>query len=52
VLRKARGRMDEAGIAPLDWPVQDWVLVRSHLAPEGAGYEPLARFALEARCEG
>lgn len=48
VVRRARGSMAEAAMEPLDWPVQDWVLVRSRLSPEGAGYEPLARFALEA----
>jgi 2'-5' RNA ligase len=48
VVRKSARRMAESAIEPLLWPVEDWVLVRSRLSPGGAGYEPLARFALEA----
>lgn len=47
VVRKARAGLAEAAVEPLDWPVAEWVLARSHLSPQGAGYEPLARFALQ-----
>jgi RNA 2',3'-cyclic 3'-phosphodiesterase len=45
LVRKARG----AALPPLpavDWPVREFLLVRSSLSSAGARYEPLERFAL------
>jgi len=46
LIRKAR----EPGALPqlpaLRWPVEEFVLARSRLAPEGASYEVVGRFAL------
>jgi 2'-5' RNA ligase len=47
LIRKARS----ANLPPLpalDWPVQEFVLVRSSLSPKGSTYEPLERFPLSA----
>lgn len=35
-----------AGIAPLSWPVEKFVLVESQTRPEGAQYHPLRAWAL------
>jgi 2'-5' RNA ligase len=48
LIRKARA----ATLPPLpqvDWPVREFVLVRSSLSSRGASYEPLARFPLSPR---
>ena len=45
LIRKARG----ASLPPLpavDWPVSEFLLVRSALSSAGSSYEPLERFAL------
>jgi len=45
LIRKARA----AALPPLpapDWPVNEFLLVRSSLSPAGSTYEPLERFAL------
>jgi len=45
LIRKARA----AKLPPLpalDWPVDEFLLVRSSLSPAGSTYEPLERFAL------
>ncbi len=47
LIRKAREpRAALPGLAPLDWPVDEFVLVRSALSREGSRYEVLERFAL------
>lgn len=54
LLRKADCRAGaEQGIefAPLRWRVPEFVLVESVLRPEGAGYRPLARFALQRKMQ-
>jgi RNA 2',3'-cyclic 3'-phosphodiesterase len=46
LIRKARA----AALPPLpvvDWPVREFVLVRSSLSSRGSTYEPIARFALQ-----
>jgi 2'-5' RNA ligase len=48
LIRKARA----ARLPPLpalDWPVREFLLVRSSLSPKGSTYEPLERFSLRAR---
>ena len=48
LLRKAR---DASGLPPLpavQWPVDEFTLVRSRLSQKGSGYEVVARFALDA----
>jgi RNA 2',3'-cyclic 3'-phosphodiesterase len=45
LIRKARA----AALPPLpqvDWPVREFLLVRSSLSPKGSTYEPLERFSL------
>lgn len=47
LIRKARA----ARLPPLpalDWPVREFLLVRSSLSSKGSAYEPLERFALDA----
>jgi RNA 2',3'-cyclic 3'-phosphodiesterase len=47
LIRKARA----AKLPPLpalDWPVREFLLVRSALSPKGSTYEPLERFPLHA----
>jgi 2'-5' RNA ligase len=47
LLRRVRAPLAEGAIEPLAWSVRHWCLVRSRLSPQGADYEPLARFALQ-----
>jgi 2'-5' RNA ligase len=46
LIRKARAPRRLPPVPALDWPVPEFVLVSSTLAPEGARYEVLARYAL------
>jgi len=46
LIRKARAARLPPLPAGLDWPVTEFVLVRSSLSAAGAAYEPLQRFAL------
>lgn len=46
LVRRAGGEISEAAVEPIAWTVRHWVLVRSRLGPEGAGYEVLGRFCL------
>jgi 2'-5' RNA ligase len=46
LIRKARAPRRLPPVPALDWPVPEFVLASSTLAPEGARYEVLARYAL------
>jgi 2'-5' RNA ligase len=46
LIRKARGAGPLPELRPVDWPVGEFVLVRSLLSSAGSRYEPLERFAL------
>ncbi len=46
LIRKARAPKRLPALPPLEWPVTEFVLVNSQLAPEGPSYEVLERFAL------
>ena len=46
LIRKARAPRRLPPVPALDWPVPEFVLVSARLAPEGASYEVLARYAL------
>jgi RNA 2',3'-cyclic 3'-phosphodiesterase len=48
LIRKAREPRALPALPPLDWPVEDFVLVRSRLSNEGSRYDVLERFALAA----
>ena len=45
LIRNARGAVLPA-LPPIDWPVSEFVLVRSSLSSRGPAYEPLERFPL------
>ena len=45
LIRKARGAVLPA-LPAVDWPVSEFVLVRSSLSSRGPSYEPLERFPL------
>lgn len=47
VLRDARARLPDVPIAPVSWPVREFVLVHSVLGSQAA-YHPLARWPLSA----
>lgn len=52
LIRKARAPRAPGTLPPLprvDWPVDEFVLVRSMLASEGAQYAVLERFPLQGR---
>jgi RNA 2',3'-cyclic 3'-phosphodiesterase len=49
LIRKARAGKSLPPLLPLDWPVDEFVLVRSALSPGGSTYEPLERFPLDRR---
>lgn len=51
VVRRVRAPLAEAPFEPLAWPVAQWRLVRPRWSAEGAFYEPMACFALQA-CGG
>jgi 2'-5' RNA ligase len=46
LIRKARAPRHLPPVPALDWPVPEFVLVGSTLAPEGPSYEVLGRYAL------
>jgi len=46
LIRKARAAQTLPPLPKLDWPVREFVLVRSQLSSAGSSYEPLERFAL------
>ena len=46
LLRKAREPEELPPLPELDWPVQEFVLVRSRLSAEGSRYDVLERFSL------
>jgi 2'-5' RNA ligase len=46
LIRKARGTDRLPELRPVEWPVGEFVLVRSLLSSAGSRYEPLERFAL------
>lgn len=46
VLRDARSPLDETPIAPLAWPVREFVLIESRLGGTNPGYSVLRRFPL------
>ena len=48
VLRKARVPKSIPPLPRVQWPVDEFLLVRSHTSPKGSTYEPLERFALRA----
>jgi 2'-5' RNA ligase len=45
LIRKAR-RAELPPLPVVDWPVREFLLVRSALSPKGATYEPVERFLL------
>ena len=48
LVRKARMPKSIASLPRVAWPVDEFVLVRSHASPKGSTYEPLERFPLQA----
>ena len=46
LLRKARPPHSLPPLPPLEWPVGEFLLVRSRTSPKGSTYEPVERFAL------
>jgi 2'-5' RNA ligase len=49
LIRKARATRSLPPLPPLDWPVNEFLLVRSSLSSGGSTYEPLERFSLAGR---
>jgi 2'-5' RNA ligase len=46
LIRKARAAKSLPPLPAVDWPVREFLLVRSSLSSKGSTYEPLERFAL------
>jgi 2'-5' RNA ligase len=46
LLRKARAPKRLPALPPFEWPMTEFVLVRSDMSPEGSRYTVLERFAL------
>ena len=46
LIRKARGPGEVPKLPEVDWPVQEFVLVRSRLSAEGSRYDVLERYPL------
>ena len=46
LIRKARAAQSLPPLPAVDWPVREFLLVRSSLSSKGSTYEPLERFAL------
>ena len=46
LIRRTEGTGDLPALPEVDWPVRDFLLVRSQLSSEGPRYEVLERFAL------
>jgi 2'-5' RNA ligase len=49
LIRKARAPRSLPPLPMVEWPVNEFVLVRSLLSKEGARYAVLARFPLQGR---
>ncbi len=49
LVRKARAPRALPSLPAIDWPVDEFVLVRSRLSKEGSHYDVLERFPLQAR---
>lgn len=49
LIRKAREPRELPPLPAIDWPVDEFVLVRSVLSREGSSYEAIARFALDQK---
>jgi 2'-5' RNA ligase len=49
LIRKARASKSLPPLPGLDWPVDEFVLVRSAISAAGSSYEPLERFRLQDR---
>jgi 2'-5' RNA ligase len=47
--RRAVGSLE---LPPIDWPVDDFVLVRSRPSPQGSRYEVIGRWNLADRVDG
>ena len=47
LIRKASEPRELPPLPAIDWPVAEFVLVRSVLSREGSRYEPIGRFALD-----
>lgn len=45
LVRNARPGFELPALEPIDWPVRDFVLVRSVTGPEGSAYEVIRRWA-------
>jgi len=52
VLRGCRRCVEVGPVAPVAWPVRDFVLVRSETRPEGARYEIVGRWGLARESGG
>ncbi len=48
LIRKAREPRELPALPELEWPVEEFVLVRSQVSNEGSSYDLLERFALAA----
>ena len=48
LIRKARAPRSIPPLPALEWPVEEFVLVRSRTSPKGSTYEPVERFPLKA----
>ena len=46
LIRRARMPQAIPPVPPVEWPVDEFLLMRSHTSPKGSTYEPLERFAL------
>jgi RNA 2',3'-cyclic 3'-phosphodiesterase len=49
LVRKLSGQVTATTLAAIDWPVHDFVLMRSRLAGGGASYQPIGRWPLVGR---
>jgi 2'-5' RNA ligase len=49
LIRKAQAPRQLPPLPVIDWPVAEFVLVRSVLSREGSSYEPIERFALDQK---
>jgi 2'-5' RNA ligase len=46
VVRKLKNPVATAAVQPIEWPVREFVLLRSRLAASGPSYEHIGRWAL------
>jgi len=46
LIRRARMPKSISPLPPVQWPVEEFLLVRSRTSPKGSTYEPIERFAL------